>query len=156
MGYQRDQNYANRNVSQGKGFKCPVCGSFVRAGYDYCPNCGEVITGSSSSDGLSDDEVEYIYSVSDWKIGEMVMLFWALVASAAGLWCSTNLPFLAFFGFIILFITLIFGAAMLRDRIRDHADTYRGWFSRWFRYVTPSLIIILSIKAMINFAMNNH
>lgn len=152
MGYQRDKNYANRNVSQGKGFKCPVCGSFVEAGYDYCPNCGEVITGSSSSDELSD----YIYSVSDWKPEEMVMLFWALVASAAGLWCSTNLPFLAFFGFIILFITLIFGASMLRDRIRDHADTYRGWFSRWFRYVTPSLIIILSIKAMINFYMNNH
>lgn len=144
MGYQRDRNYANRNVSQGKGFKCPVCGAFVRAGYDYCPNCGEVITGSSSSDGLSDDE----------NIGEKVMLFWALVASAAGLWCSTNLPFLALFGFIILFITLIFGASVLRDRIRDHADTYRGWFSRWFRYVTPSLIIILSIKAMINFANN--
>lgn len=29
------------NIQTGRGWECPTCGSFIRAGEDYCYSCGE-------------------------------------------------------------------------------------------------------------------
>ena len=35
-------DYSAKNIADGRGWECPTCSRFIRAGLDYCPGCGEM------------------------------------------------------------------------------------------------------------------
>ena len=71
--YEKTRRNAVRNINRNRGFECPICNSYNRAGEYYCYNCGETpetleYGGSRNSGG------------DDWLFST-VFYFWAVPIS---------------------------------------------------------------------------
>ncbi len=80
MSYATDMQQAKLNIDQGKGFKCPDCGAFVRPGFDYCPKCGSMPQVDINGD---DPEItaEFVSTVLDWWLTPVTFLGWGIAIS---------------------------------------------------------------------------